>query len=80
MTQQNYFPEWVMAGTVLADTNVFARKFDQQQWKHAFGLQLIPARVPKDAAGRLLAAQVVVRHAAADRRTTTASSRVTSSC
>jgi hypothetical protein len=48
MTQQNYFPEWVMAGTVLADTNVFARKFDQQQWDHAFGLQLIPARLPKE--------------------------------
>lgn len=47
MTQQGYFPEWVMAGTVLADTNVFARKFDQKQWSHAFGLQLIPARVPK---------------------------------
>ena len=31
-----------MAGTVLADTNVFARTFDQQQWAHAFGLQLIP--------------------------------------
>jgi hypothetical protein len=47
MTEQNYFPEWVMAGTVLADTNVFARTFDQQQWQHAFGLQLIPARLPK---------------------------------
>jgi hypothetical protein len=47
MTQQGYFPEWVMAGTVLADTNVFARTFDQKQWAHAFGLQLIPARVPK---------------------------------
>lgn len=47
MTAQNYFPEWLMAGTVLADTNVFARTFDQQQWQHAFGLQLIPARVPK---------------------------------
>ena len=47
MTQQGYFPEWVMAGTVLADTNVFARTFDQDQWKHAFGLQLIPARLPK---------------------------------
>jgi len=47
MTAQGYFPEWVMAGTVLADTNVFARTFDQQQWKHAFGLQLIPARVAK---------------------------------
>jgi len=47
MTAQNYFPEWLMAGTVYADTNVFARTFDQQQWQHAFGLQLIPARVPK---------------------------------
>ncbi len=47
MTEQHYFPEWVMAGTILADTNVFARTFDQQQWQHAFGLQLIPARVPK---------------------------------
>lgn len=47
MTEQGYFPEWVMAGTVLADTNVFARKFDTKQWSHAFGLQLIPARVPK---------------------------------
>ena len=47
MTEQGYFPEWVMAGTVLADTVVFARSFDQQQWTHAFGLQLTPARVPK---------------------------------
>ena len=47
MTEQGYFPEWVMAGTVLADTVVFARTFDQKQWKHAFGLQLTPARVPK---------------------------------
>lgn len=48
MTKENYFPEWVMSGTVLADTNVFARKFDQQQWQHAFGLQLVPARIPQD--------------------------------
>jgi len=47
MTQQGYFPEWVMSGTVLADTVVFARKFDQEQWKHAFGLLAIPARVEK---------------------------------
>ncbi len=48
MSKENYFPEWVMSGTVLADTNVFARKFDQKQWEHAFGLQLVPARIPKD--------------------------------
>ncbi len=47
MTQQGYFPEWVMSGTVFADTNVFARTFDPAQWKHAFGIQLIPARLPQ---------------------------------
>jgi len=46
MTKENYFPEWVMSGTVLADTNVFARKFDQQQWQHAFGLQLLHTAIP----------------------------------
>jgi hypothetical protein len=45
MTQQGYFPEWVMAGTVLADTNIFGRTFDQQQWQHAMGLLLTPATV-----------------------------------
>ncbi|HEY1740978.1 MAG TPA: hypothetical protein VGI86_19850, partial [Acidimicrobiia bacterium] len=45
-TKQKYFPEWVMSGTVFADTAVFARKFDQTQWKHAFGLSLIPPRIP----------------------------------
>jgi hypothetical protein len=44
-TAQNYRPEWIMAGTVLADTSVFARTFDQSQWAHAFGLQLTPARI-----------------------------------
>lgn len=47
-TDQGYFPEWIMAGTVLADTAVFARTFDQQQWAHALGLQLTPARVTQD--------------------------------
>ncbi|HTL85708.1 MAG TPA: hypothetical protein VL856_11025 [Acidimicrobiia bacterium] len=47
MTKGNYFPEWVMSGTVFADTNVFARTFDQEQWKHAFGLQLTPVKIPK---------------------------------
>jgi len=47
-TEQNYHPEWIMAGTVLADTSVFARTFDQTQWAHAFGLQLSPARVVQE--------------------------------
>ena len=49
-TKQGYFPEWVMAGTVFADTAVFARQFDQQQWKHAFGMSLIPPRIPRNQA------------------------------
>ena len=49
MTKQGYFPEWVLAGTVFADTTVFSRQFDQQQWKHAFGMNLIPTRIPKKA-------------------------------
>jgi hypothetical protein len=44
-TAQNYHPEWIMAGTVFADTSVFGRSFDQSQWAHAFGLDLTPARV-----------------------------------
>ena len=48
MTKQGYFPEWVLAGTVFADTTVFARQFDPKQWKHAFGMNLIPTRIPRN--------------------------------
>ncbi len=44
-TAQNYFPEWVLGANVLADTAVFGRLFDQEQWSHAFGLGLNPAKV-----------------------------------
>lgn len=47
-TKQGYFPEWVLSGTVFADTTVFARQFDQQQWAHAFGMSLIPTRIPRN--------------------------------
>ncbi len=47
-TAQGYFPEWVLAGTVYADTAVFGRKFDPQQWKHAFGESLIASRIPRE--------------------------------
>lgn len=47
MTKAGYFPEWVMGGTVYADTNVFARSFDQEQWKHAMGIKLTPVGIPK---------------------------------
>lgn len=43
-TKQGYFPEWVVGPSVLADTTIFGRTFDQQQWAHALGLSLTSAR------------------------------------
>ena len=34
-TAQNYFPEWIVTGTVLTDTTAIARLYDQKQWAHA---------------------------------------------
>ncbi len=41
-TAQGFFPEWIIAGTVFADTDVFGRTFDQEQWAHALGVSLHP--------------------------------------
>ncbi len=48
-TAQNYFPEWVIGSNVLVDIALFARTYDQEQWKHAFGLALTPTRTNQDA-------------------------------
>ncbi len=37
-TAQEYFPEWIVVGGTLVDTNTFGRIFDQAQWEHAFGI------------------------------------------
>ncbi len=47
-TEQNYFPEWIVTGTVLTDTNVFGRRYDQKQWKNAFGISSLPAKMPRE--------------------------------
>lgn len=49
-TQQDYFPEWIITGTVLTDTTVLGRLYDQQQWRHAFGVSGLGARVPREQA------------------------------
>jgi hypothetical protein len=49
-TAQDYYPEWIITGTVLTDTTVFGRLYDQKQWAHAFGVSSLPARVPPDQA------------------------------
>jgi hypothetical protein len=46
-TAQNYFPEWVVTGTVLTDTTALARNYDPKQWAHAFGVSTLPVRTPQ---------------------------------
>jgi hypothetical protein len=41
-TSQEWFPEWVMAGTGGQDLDVVGRLDDQTQWRHAFGLASFP--------------------------------------
>lgn len=47
-TEQNYFPEWIVTGTVLTDTSALARRYDQKQWAHAFGISSLAARTPRE--------------------------------
>lgn len=51
-TAQNWFPEWIIGNTTLADTAAFARTYDQRQWAHAFGISTtVAARTtPENAA------------------------------
>ncbi|MGH9211072.1 MAG: hypothetical protein ACRD2C_10360 [Acidimicrobiales bacterium] len=37
-TAQEYFPEWILGPNLLADTALFGRSFDQEQWGNGFGL------------------------------------------
>ena len=47
-TSQGYFPEWVVLGYAFTDTTVFGRQYDAEQWKHTFGVSLLPARTADD--------------------------------
>ena len=67
-TKQEYFPEWFLNISALVDTNAFARTYDQEQWKHAFGLTALAARVDHEMAGARVPLRVVLRRAAEGRR------------
>jgi hypothetical protein len=41
-TNQQWFPEWIMTAYAGQDITLFAKTFDQLQWRHAFG----PAGLP----------------------------------
>lgn len=45
-TAEDYYPEWVVAGTVLTDTTSLGRTYDPAQWTHAFGLSNLAGRRP----------------------------------
>jgi ABC-type branched-subunit amino acid transport system substrate-binding protein len=45
-TQQAYFPEWIISGSVLTDTSLFARTYDPSQWSRAFGISYLTTPVP----------------------------------
>jgi len=47
-TAQDFHPEWIVGPTVLADTAIFGRTFDQDQWAHAFGVALVPGRTTQE--------------------------------
>lgn len=48
-SKQRYFPEWIITGSALTDTAIFARTFDQTQWNKAFGISFLTARGPQEA-------------------------------
>lgn len=52
-TSQNYFPEWIISGSLLTDTAIFARTYDQKQWAHAFGISFLPARTDPKVSGSI---------------------------
>lgn len=43
-TAQDFRPEWILGPSLLADTAVFGRSFDQTQWGNGFGVGLNPLR------------------------------------
>ncbi|HVN50862.1 MAG TPA: ABC transporter substrate-binding protein [Acidimicrobiales bacterium] len=52
-TGQDYFPEWIITGSALTDTTIFARTYDQKQWSHAFGVSFLAARTDPSVSGGL---------------------------
>jgi hypothetical protein len=52
-TSQNYFPEWIISGSALTDTAIFARTYDQTQWAHAFGISFLGARTDPKVSGSI---------------------------
>ncbi|HEY2834414.1 MAG TPA: hypothetical protein VGJ14_18475 [Sporichthyaceae bacterium] len=59
MSQQDYYPEWVVTGTALTDLDVVGQFYDQSQWKHAFGMSMLGEQQPQGASYAYAAAKSV---------------------
>jgi len=42
----DYYPEWVITGTVFTDTSTLGRYYDQKEWAHAFGVTSLAVPTP----------------------------------
>lgn len=45
--RQNWQPEWIITGSALTDTNLFARTYNQDQWSRAFGISFLTISIPE---------------------------------
>ncbi|HZE67147.1 MAG TPA: hypothetical protein VE081_10975 [Sporichthyaceae bacterium] len=59
MSQQSYYPEWLVTGTVLTDSDEFGQLYDATQWKHAFGISQLGQEQPQGASFAYAAAKSV---------------------
>ncbi|HUI05001.1 MAG TPA: hypothetical protein VLZ77_15785 [Acidimicrobiales bacterium] len=47
--EQGYYPEWVVVGVALTDTDIVGQLFDQSEWQHGFGVSYAGPTLPKAA-------------------------------
>jgi len=45
---QRWQPEWIITGSALVDTTLFARTYNQDQWSRAFGISYLSLRFPEE--------------------------------
>jgi hypothetical protein len=59
MSQQDYYPEWIVTGTALTDYDELGQLYDTAQWKHAFGISQLGEEQPQGASFAYAAAKSV---------------------
>jgi hypothetical protein len=44
--EQGYSPEWIVTGTALTDQDIVGQLYEEEQWKHAFGISYLGSPQP----------------------------------